>query len=290
MTVAASQDYKFTNNVLKFKFEHGDNVPADVYGSAIEYSMQFKPENAVKEFEQDAYEYRKKVENGEIDAPWMTSEHFIAQSTAIGVGITSNKNLSTRAKAELLNTWDRHASEFGDYYDIKGAYNKIVEQKSSENGNFAQGVINVKKIMLEDFYNDIEHFPRAWKKRQKHVSVELKQKADSTTLKSELKTKSISEIKNEYSNSISEIARIVLSNDVEYKNRIDDILDYLKAYSGKDIGLMTVGCTTPTISKIIQAFPDKADDILDVVAPTMCYAGKKAVERINNEGNNNAAA
>ena len=79
-------------------------------------------------------------------------------------------------------------------------------------------------------------------------------------------------------------------NDVEYRNRIDDVLDYLDGFSGTDIGLKIKGCSTRTISKIVQAFPRKASDILNIVAPSMCYAGKKSVERIVEEGQQNEAA
>ena len=285
--VAGSQTHEFSNNVLKFKYSIGDYVPADIYGDAIGYSMQYKSLADAKQFEQDAFIFRQKVENGEIDAPWLTQEHFTAESTAIGVGITNNRNMSSAEKAELLNTWDKHASQFGDYCDVKAAYNKAIDNET--NPNSAQDAKNVKKILIENYNNDIERMPKAWKKRQEENPA-IKQKASEATLKAELKTKSIEEIQKSYSNTTSEIARIVLSNDVEYKNRIDDILGYLKGYSGEEIGFMAIGCSTHTISKIIQAFPEKAKDILDVVAPTMCFAGKKAVERIVEDKKDNEAA
>ena len=80
-----------------------------------------------------------------------------------------------------------------------------------------------------------------------------------------------------------------MENDVQYRNRVDDILDYLKCFSGTDIGIKVAGCSTYTISKVIIAFPEKADDILNVVAPTMCFTGKQAVERIVEEGKRNVA-
>ena len=54
----------------------------------------------------------------------------------------------------------------------------------------------------------------------------------------------------------------------------------MKMKSGKDIGIMLAdaGCSTPTISAIISAFPDKKDDILDIVTPYVCYAGRKQLE------------
>ena len=286
--IAGTFSHDFENDALRIKLELGDEVSAEVYGRAIEANLQDMFAEDAAKFEADAYEFRQKVLNGEIDAPWMTKEHLKAESVAIGAGITNNRNMSSAEKAELLNTWDKHAREFADYCDVKEAYNKTINNYSETNENTANLVTNIKKILNENYNNDIERMPKAWEKR-KQENPEQKAKASETELKSELKTKSVSEIKKNYSNTMPEIARIVLANDVEYKNRIDEILDYLKCLSGKNIGYLATGCSTPTISKIIQAFPEKANDILDVVAPSMCYAGRQTVEDIVEKGNDNEA-
>ena len=285
--IADSLNHDFDIKVLELKSKFGDSISADEYGKAIALNMQDMSLDAATQFETDAYEYKQKVLNGEIDAPWMSEEHLTAESVAIGVGITNNRNMSTVEKAELLNTWDKHAREFGDYYDVKESFNNKYNNEPNE--NITNCYNNVKKILLEKFDNNIERVPRAWKKRKKE-NIDIKPKASEATLKEELKSKSVADIQKTYNNTIAEIAKIVLSNDIEYKHRVDDILDYLKAYSGTDIGLMVTGCSTRTISKIIQTFPEKANDILDVVAPTMCFAGKKAVEQIVDKGEENAAA
>jgi len=285
--IADSLNHNFDIKVLELKSKFGDSISADEYGKAIALNMQDMSLDAATQFETDAYEYKQKVLNGEIDAPWMSEEHLTAESVAIGVGITNNRNMSTVEKAELLNTWDKHAREFGDYYDVKESFNNKYNNEPNE--NITNSYNNVKKVLLEKFDNNIERVPRAWKKRKKE-NIDIKPKASEATLKEELKSKSVADIQKTYNNTIGEIAKIVLSNDIEYKHRVDDILDYLKAYSGTDIGLMVTGCSTRTISKIIQTFPEKANDILDVVAPTMCFAGKKAVEQIVDKGEENAAA
>ena len=285
--IADSLNHDFEIKALELKSKFGDSISADEYGKAIALNMQDMSLDAATQFETDAYEYKQKVLNGEIDAPWMSEEHLTAESAAIGVGITNNRNISTTEKAELLNTWDKHAREFSDYSAVKENYN--TKYNNEQNEQVTNSCNSVKKVLLENFDNDIERLPRVWEKRKKENN-DIKPKASEATLKQELKSKSVADIQKDYNNTMAEIAKIVLSNDIEYKHRVDDILDYLKAYSGTDIGLMAVGCSTHTISRIIQTFPEKANDILDVVAPTMCFAGKKAVEQIVDKGEKHAAA
>ena len=287
--VADSFNHDFEMDARRVFHESGDPVSADKYAEALTYTTQYMSEDALNKFQKDAYEFRLKVQNGEIDAPYMSEEDFTKETVAIGVGITNNKNMSSSAKAELLNKWDENAQQFSDYIYVKEQYNKSAYNSVSGNPNELQGFINVKKILQERYNNNIEQFPRAWEKRTQNNNTE-KPKANEATLKNELKTKTVSEIKSCYNNSMQEIVKIVLENDVAYKNRLDDILDYLKCFSGTDIGIKIAGCSTPTISKIILSFPEKADDILDVVAPTMCFTGKQAVERIVDEGKKNEAA
>ena len=291
--VADSFTHDFEMRALSSYFNCGDRVSSDEYAESVSYTTQYMSEAALDKFQQDAYEFRKKVENGEISAPYMTDEDFTKESVAIGVGITNNKNISSYAKADLLNKWDRNAKEFADYCYVKEAYNKAVNNAVSGSPIRTQEAANIRKILIERYDNDIEALPRAWKKRENkdnQTPVTKPQKASEATLKAELKTKTVSDIKKIYNNSMQELAGIVLKNDIEYRNRIDDILDYLNCFSGTDIGIKIAGCSTSTISKIIQAFPEKSKEILDVVAPMMCFTGKEAVERIVEERRDNAAA
>ena len=285
--VADSFDHDFEMNARRRYYEAGDKVSADEYAKAVIYTTQCMSEKALDKYQQDAHDFRIKVEKGEVKAPYMTEEDFTKESVAIGTGIASNRNISTESKAELLDKWDRNARDFSDYCDVKKAFNSAVKERVSAYSNEAQGFANVNKILSEKYGNNLQTFPKAWEKRNQ-TSPELKTKALDAVLKSELKTKTISEIKKSYGNSMAEIAGIVLKNDIEYKNRIDEILDYLNTLSGTDIGLKLVGCSTSTISKVIEAFPEKSDEILDIVAPTMCFAGKQRVEQIVKERQENS--
>ena len=287
--VADSFTHEFEMDAKRRYYEAGDSISSDEYARAVLYATQYMSQQALTQFQQDAFEFRRKVENGEIDAPYMTSEDFSKETAAIGVGIVNNKNLNSVEKAELLDKWDKNAMQFSDYCKVKEEFNNSAAISVAVNPNSEQGFTNVKKILIEKYNNNIEQFPKAWEKRN-NQKPEIKTKATEATLKSELKTKSISEIKSCYNNSMQEIAKIILDNDTEYKNRIDEVIDYLNRFSGTEIGLKIAGCTTCTISKVIQAFPEKAEDILDIVAPTMCFTGKQAVEHIVNEGKGHEAA
>lgn len=289
--VADSFDHEFEMNTRRRYYEWGDPVSAEQYAKAIEAVTQNMSLEALTKFEKDTYEFRKKVENGEINAPYMSEEDFTKESVAIGVGITNNKNMSSAEKAELLNKWDKDALQFSDYCYVKEEFNKAAAECVNANPNSVQGLISVKQILIEKYNNNIEKFPRVWEKRNKQ-NLPVKTKADENTLKTELKTMSVEKVKQRYKNSVSmhQIAKIILENDIEYKDKLEEILDYLNCFSGTDIGIKIAGSSTATISKIVMAFPDKADDILDIVAPTMCFSGKQAVEHIVEEGKKNAAA
>ena len=270
-TVAGSETLEFFNNVTEAKYKHGDDVPADVYGSAIEYSMQYKSaEDAIK-FEQDAYEFRQKVENGEIDAPWITKEHLTEQTAAIGKGIAANNNLTTEQKANLLKTWDSHAKNFNDY--------EKVNQKFNENNQNRENVKNVVNTSVGS------------ESKQNETSVKIENhKASKKELEEALSELSFAVVKRKYpQNSDRELVTTILHNP-KLKSHKSEIIHYLKAYSAEDLYSVTKGCNTEMFCFVLRNIsPEKAGKLYDLSKSDKCYATRKLGEKIVEESKNNEA-
>ena len=268
--VAGTQTHEFSNQVLKFKYEHGDEVPADVYGQAIEYSMQYKTAEDATQFEQDAYEFRQKVENGEIDAPWMSKEHFEEEAAAIGAGISANENMTSEEKAELLKQWDSHTSSL-DHGKISEKYNNYIQNSNNQNLTNSSAQQNSTKTEVD--------------------ITTVNYKATKKELEDALSSMSFSEVKRKYpQNSDRELVEAVLHNP-KLKGHKTDIVSYIKSYSPEELYTVTKGCSTEMFCFVLRnVSPDKAGKLYDLSENDKCYATRKLGEKIIEESRENEAA
>ena len=259
--------------------ENGDAISSDIYKNMVANSMQYKTAEAAAQYEQDAYEYRQKVENGEIDAPWLTKEHLTAQTTAIAIGIKNNVNMSESKKADLLSRWDAHAKQFDDYGTVKAAYNKEINAKKSQSPtSVSKATITAQKDTSSVKFND--------KSVDNPISSSVK--ISPKELEDILTSNSISVVKNTYPQvSDWEIAQAVLHNPKLKKHRIE-LPNYLKTLDVDKLYYLCRGCSTETYYYVFRTIsPRKSGKLYDLAKSDMCYNTRAMVENVVEESQGN---
>ena len=251
--VANTFTFERTQAEFKLRHEYGENPTAQEYAEISSAALPYMSAECAEQYKQDAEEFRIKFENGEVDAPYLTKEHLDAESNAIQTAIATNKNVLTSSQEKTVIDNTKTQTEQPQVYVVE-----TVQNPSQKQQNLSQTIETKEQTKKSD--NSTEAVTPA-------------------RLKSELKTKSVKEVLQSYSNSVLEVVHTVLHNDKELKGRIDEIMPHLEGMSGKNIGNLAYGCNTPVISKLITEFPEKSDDILNIVAPAMCFSGRKLAEQ-----------
>ena len=275
--VADSFTHDFEVNAKRRYYEAGDSISSEEYGKAVLYSAQLKSADALRKFQSDAYEFRKKVENGEIDAPYMSEEDFTQETAAIGTGIVKNENLTTSEKKFLLSKWHNNISNFKDY-------EKVLRQIAPEIKDFDNSVTEILKVFGSE---QIAKNSSAYKIIERVSG----QKATHQQIQQALTVMSYEQARHTFNkNSDRDFVDVIL-HDPKLKGHKQNIVGYLKTLSAEDLSDITIGCSTEMFLFVLRNIsPDKAGRLYDLSKGEKCYAARKLGEKIVEENKANEAA
>ena len=274
--VADSFTHDFEINAKRRYYECGDNISSEEYGKAIAYAAQYMSEQALSQFEKDAYDFRVKVENGEIDAPYMTQEDFQVESVSVAVGIVNNTNISDDCKKSLLSKWHALVSNFNDYEQI---LRKVVPyiRHFDDNSVKVLKILNDSKIVNNtSALNIIKQIGNKKASRQ-----ELEQALFSMGY--ERAKKCLTQ------NSEKDFVEAILTNPnlKQYKNHI---LSYIKTLTVEDLSFIMGDCCSEMFNFVLRNIsPDKAGRLFDLTKKEKGYNTRKSGEKIIEESQKNAA-
>ena len=149
--------------ILKAYHDRGEVAPKEVVELTNKILVQAKSYMGVQQYEDAFYKLRLYSEENGLPE-YLTEEQLTAMSTGIGLGISFNENMTVDEKANCLNIWDEHASEFHDYAQVKENYNQSVKQYLQEHPEAKQGIEELYRKYKEE-YGKVPDVPRAAKKR-----------------------------------------------------------------------------------------------------------------------------
>lgn len=267
--VADAFTHDFEMEARRRYYENGDAVSSEEYAKAVSYITQHMSSNALTKFQSDSADFRKKVENGEIKAPYMTKEDLLAESAAITKGIQNNNNLSDSAKQQMLEQSTKSSSK----PESKKSEQKIIQSaisqslthpEQSENNIFADN-IQAKKIVEE---------------------VGTK-KATPEQLERALYVMTYEQVKTQFTkNTDREIAEVVTHNP-KLKGHLHNVISYIKPQSPENIHDIIYGCSTDVFLYVLRNIsPDKAGHLYDLSKGEKCYAARKLGEQVIEESQN----
>lgn len=275
--VADSFTHDFEVNAKRRYYEAGDSISSEEYGKAVLYITQLKSAEALKQFQADAYEFRKKVESGEVDAPYMSEEDFTQETAAIGVGIVKNTNITDSEKKFLLSKWHNNITNFKDY-------EKVIRQVAPGIKDFDNSVTEILKVFgTEQFVKDSPAY--------KIVERVSGKKATPQQIQQALTVMSYEQARHTFNkNSDRDFVEVIL-HDPKLKGHKQNIVGYIKTLSADDLSDITEGCSTEMFLFVLRNIsPDKAGRLYDLSKGEKCYAARKLGEKIVEENKANEAA
>ena len=186
---------------------------------------QYMSNEAINQYQNDYVNTRQAIENGEIDAPYLTEE--ILSNTAIGIGTGAhlNINMTTSEKAQFLNKWEADAKLFSDYDYVISQTKATIErylQEHPEKRSEIEAILKKKEEIIA----------------QKSSKEKTSKKSENSDIEEKIPTKKII-----YTNNISEISP-------EKANITSD-----KAYTNKNIKNNTSTTTNPIQKNNTKASP-----------------------------------
>lgn len=275
--VADSFTHDFEVNAKRRYYEAGDAISSEEYGKAVLYAAQLKSAEALQKFQSDAFEFRKKVESGEVDAPYMSDEDFTQETAAIGVGIVKNKNITDSEKKFLLSKWHNNITNFKDY-------EKVIKQAAPEIKDFDNSVTEILKVFGP------EQFAKG-SPAYKIVERVSGKKATPQQIQQALTVMSYEQARHTFNkNSDRDFVEVIL-HDPKLKSHKQNIVGYIKTLSADDLSDITEGCSTEMFLFVLRNIsPDKAGRLYDLSKGEKCYAARKLGEKIVEENKANEAA
>ena len=272
--VADSFTHDFEMDARRRYYEAGDSVSSDDYARAVLYVTQFMSEDALVQFQNDAAEFRNKVEKGEIEAPYMTKEDFEKEAVSMCKGISNNINISDNKKQQLIAKVKNQSNNDSNSNDSENA----AEYKVNTNNQSSSG--NVSSISY-----------RAGTKEHESNKKVNSQKATSHQLRQALLTMSFDNARKMFANNTDRDFAEVILHDPKLKGHKLNILNYIKSLSPADLSNITKGCSTEMFLFVLRNIsPDKAGHLYDLSKNEKCYDARKLGEHIIEEGNKNAVA
>ena len=301
----------FTNNVLMDNVRRlnarGELPDANSLGDATETITSYMSYDSLRQFEQDNAEYRRKIENGEISAPYLTKDHLNQMTLAVGKGATLNANLTTEQKTELLNNWKEHVSKLNlsDSNKIKSEYEKFVNDYIKTHPKKANEIAEI-KVILEDKYkkelfkpqNTVAEVAVKTAKMSRNIYSPKEEnkdsalctnpvkaenaaaKAKSEELQIALKTMQFEDAKKVFNkNSLYDLVSAVYKGGL--KQHWIATTQFLKTADINEICRASEGCDGDTLAFIMRNIPtDKAAKFGELKSKDLCYAQRQLVENI----------
>lgn len=229
---------------LKYFKSLGQMPTAQEFGQGVKVSTSQMSAPAVTKYEQRFYEIKQSFYNGNPEYDFLTEDYYTEGSTAIGLGIITNVNMSEEEKADALKTWDTHAQEFkNDYDEVKRNLPKaalkryIVEMKPSD-----------KKTPLVASFQPAKESEKQKANAGQLASVQpdsesKKPKADAKQLASAILTLGFQGAKKAYRNNEEKEFVELIMQDPKLEGEKYSILGYIKSLPINELCEITNNCT-----------------------------------------------
>ena len=310
---ADSANFEFFKGIAKSFYSFGEKLDAQSVQNYNATMTSYMSGQALSRYQNDYVETRKAIENGELDAPYLTEEVLSNTAVGIGVGAHFNINMTSEEKAEFLNKWEADAKLFGDYEyvtsqtkdnidkylqsypekrsgieEILRKQEELLEKKSTQQDiNQIDATINLEQISSNaslDEYNKIRLEKQTPINEVNNESsnvvtnpVKENKKASTIEIKKSLATYGVKEAIKSYG--IKNTINTVL-DDQSLKHMRPQLVPVIKSLDLNSLKEICKDCSDSTfvfICKIVN--PDFIQELQDN-RTSLCYNAKKQVENM----------
>lgn len=145
-------NFEFFKGIAKSFDSFGENLDAQSVQNYNATMTSYMSGQALSRYQNDYTETRKAIENGELDAPYLTEEVLSNTAIGIGTGANYNVNMTSEEKAEFLNKWEADSKLFGDYEYVISKTKANIErylQEHPEKRSEIEVILRKKEELLE---------------------------------------------------------------------------------------------------------------------------------------------